>query len=483
MKIFSKIIYIVLVFVGVCVVAASAMEPWLDNNVNKKTVLAFIFIYIVFLVLIMAICFKLSPKVLNRMVIVGFIFMAILLLTIVFNMKLIPKVDLSHIYKQCMEMLDNSSEKFSDVKYFGFYTNNIPITIVIYWVFRMAKAVGCTDYRLAGGLFNVCMILVTMVSSYKILKQLTNYRLASFIMIVLFTNPVFYAYVAYYYTDTISIPFLVIGCYCIIRGMKADNCYRECIYYIFSGILITFGMKIRVTTLFIALAAIAAFIIQKKWKALLKYLISFLLGFVCINMVWFQIYNYHIPFETKDSKVTMEHFLMMASKGNGTFDAQDVAYTKSFKTHEDKVKNNRKLWKQRVIENGLLGNLRLVAKKESIVWGVGTRGFLQYTQYVKEKSLCYELIAGKYSVVFKSYMQAYNIVLFLMITFGIIAGRKNRSLFIFEIYWGGAILFYAFWEAHPRHAISFLVLITFLIIPFIENISGKYMSYKRKHMM
>ena len=111
-----------------------------------------------------------SERTLYYLTIAG-IFAAVIVQTyIVFHMRLVPEVDLNHIYDYCVDMVETGKISFGESKYFAYNTNNIPLAIVIYYVFRMAAFTGM-DYRIAGGLFNVLLILVMYVSAFLILKK------------------------------------------------------------------------------------------------------------------------------------------------------------------------------------------------------------------------------------------------------------------------------------------------------------------------
>lgn len=86
-----------------------------------------------------------------------------------------PEVDLNHIYDYCVDMVETGKISFGESKYFAYNTNNIPLAIVIYYVFRMAAFTGM-DYRIAAGLFNVLLILVMYVSAFLILKKLLRFE-------------------------------------------------------------------------------------------------------------------------------------------------------------------------------------------------------------------------------------------------------------------------------------------------------------------
>lgn len=460
-----------LILFAIFVVTVSFFEPQIYHDTDLKFILIGLVLYGLLLYGIYRLCMRLPEKSLTYFTYLLIIITFLTQLFIVFKMQVTPKVDLKHIYKQTMDMFEADTAKFTNEKYFSFYTNNIPLAIVIYWIFYLAKLIGITNYRLAGGIFNVLLLFIVYVSTYKILKRITNIRITCFVMFLVLTNPVFYAYAPYYYTDTISLGFMMPGVYFMLCGYQEGNKYKKYSVYFLSSILMSIATKIRITSIFIVLAFVVFLILKRQWKTIKQFTLSFLCGILLFSVLWSGIYNYHIDFDTKDSAVPAQHFLMMASKGKGTYNDDDVAFTRSFETHEEKVTNTTRVWKERIKENGILGNIRLIVTKEAIVWGIGTRGYFQYTQYVVNENDCYHLISGEKSIYFRSFMQAYNIILFLLIGLGIFINRKQdyNYMLVLSIYWLGAIVFYMFWEAHMRHPVSLLILLTIMIIPLIEK--------------
>ena len=116
-------------------------------------------------------------------------------LVIVFQMQLVPSVDLSHIIRQIEESLNTGNPVFTNESYFGFYTNNIPVTILLYWVFRIARAIfgAGVNLRVVGGLFNVLMIFLTMLGAYTLLRKKTTPFVTFWVMLLLLANPTVYA--------------------------------------------------------------------------------------------------------------------------------------------------------------------------------------------------------------------------------------------------------------------------------------------------
>lgn len=476
-KSIEKITYYFVITAALFVLCVSFIEPVIMKDVNIIKVLPVLMCYAALLMGILALSRRLSERILYCLIIAGMFFAAIVQIYIVLNMQLIPKVDLNHIYAKCVNMVETGKNTFSGSKYFAYNTNNIPLAIVIYYVFRIAAFAG-VNYRIAGGLFNVLLIFIMYASAFLILKKVTTIRTTAVYMAVLLTNPAFYAYAPYYYTDTISAGLVMAGVAFIVYGCHKKKNLRKIIYFLTAGFLIGFATCIRVTSIFILLAAGVWILLNKYWKKLITLGIPVLCGLLIFQMMWGVIYRHHVDMDTYDSAITVEHFLMMGSHDSGTYNVKDMRFTRSFPTHEEKVKNNKKVYLEHLRENGVVGNLKLAIKKEAIVWGIGSHGYVQYTKNVLEKTTCYKWLVGKKSGLFRTYMQAYNVMLYVLILAGVFcAFRKKKTdkySWVLAIYWCGALVFYIFWEAHPRQSVSILPLLTMLAVPWIEKSCIEY---------
>ncbi len=271
------------------------------------------------------------------------------------------------------------------------------------------------------------------VAAFLILKKVTTIRTTVVYMALLLTNPAFYVYAPYYYTDTISAGLLMAGVCFFIYGCDKKKRHWKVIHFLIGGFLLGFATCIRVTSIFILLAAGVCVLLKRQWKQLFTLGIPLLCGFLIFQAAWSGVYHYHVDMDTYDSAITVEHLR----------------------------------------ENGVLGNLKLMIKKEAIVWGFGTHGYTQYTENVVEKTACYEWLAGEKSSLFKAYMQAYNIILYILILAGVLCTLHKRETdkysWILAIYWCGALVFYIFWEAHPRQSVSILPLLNMIAVPWIER--------------
>lgn len=166
-KSIEKITYCFVIIAALFVSFVSFVEPLVMKDINITKVILVLLCYAAVFAGSLTLFRQLSERALYYLIIAG-IFAAVIVQTyIVFHMRLVPEVDLNHIYDYCVDMVETGKISYAESKYFAYNTNNIPLAIVIYYVFRMASFAGM-DYRIAGGLFNVLLILVMYVSAFLI---------------------------------------------------------------------------------------------------------------------------------------------------------------------------------------------------------------------------------------------------------------------------------------------------------------------------
>ena len=424
-----------------------------------------------FFTTICILCIRLPEAFLKNSFRVLAVFIFVLYIIEIFSLQLQPNVDLSHIIEQSLDMLEKGTHEFTNKSYFSFYSNNIPIAIIIYWVFYIGKVIlgEAFQYSIVGGLFNVIMIWIGFLCFFRLVDKLThNYKTAFFYKIIMLCNPLFFVYASYYYTDTVSIPLSIAAVLCLVTAYQSEKAKKYFLLFL-AGILFAIASKVRVVTLIILIAIAVTLIYKSFWKQLLRLIVLFSAAFFVTEVMYGAVYNYHITFDTSEQSVPVTHFLMMGSHDNGTYDGNDVKYTKSFQNYEERQQKTWEAYCKNLKENGLFGNISLLLKKEAI-WGIGTRGYYQYVKNVKEETFLYQIIAGSYMGITKGILQAYNLAIMILIFLGLLYSRQKMTLMqlILVIYWGGTILFTALWEAHPRHIMSYIPFLTLLGLPFAE---------------
>ena len=477
-NVLEKLCAVILFLFGLYIAVFSFTGQGWSDTVSAAFIAAGAAICLALLALWAAVCRRWDERFLFRLLLVLWFLCVEAQVLIALKMQVDPDVDLVHIYKQVVSMVKHHTDVFGDTGYFQFYTNNIPVGMLLYRVFLAAsKLMGHpVPYRLVGGLFNVAMIWLAFFFIYQILRLMCPVRTRIFTMGVLLLNPVFYAYASYYYTDTMSLPFLAGGAFFLLRAWKSRREPAAWLLAFAGGVLIFSGFRIRITCLFILLAFLpAAWSDAYKTRRLAVTAAGAAAAFVVVWALYTPLYHHQFPYDTTDTQVPFTHFLMMGSHGRGIYDSNDVKFTLSLPTKKEKTEKTVQKWIENLKANRLAGNLQLLRTKEEIVWGVGTRGYYQYTKKVTQPTRVDQWITGDRSGVFRGYMQAYNGFFFAFLALGIAAGWKKKVFFhrVLLFYWAGAVLFYCLWEAHPRQAVSYLPLLTLLGVPFFARLMGE----------
>ncbi|MCR5372449.1 MAG: hypothetical protein K6E41_03160 [Solobacterium sp.] len=396
-----------------------------------------------------------------------------LMVWIVCTVHLRPSVDLSHSISQIEEMVQNSTPIITK-KYFTQNPNNIPLTILLYRVYSPVRAVFGTSVSLeqTGGLLNVFMIETAIICLFRLIERIDAPSFSRWsVKWIILLNPVWIAYAPYYYTDTISLPFAAAGLLVLIISLQNTIPLKRTALCYLSGLLLFAAMKIRVTFILLILSVLIGLMYRRKRRDFLKTTVVLLLSFLSVQFVYQRLEDVHMQMDTYDTALPATHFMMMGSHGDGKYSYDDCVYTLSFSTHEEKVRHTWKAYLDHLKQNGIPGNIKLIVKKEIVVWCSGTRGYDQYTEHVRDETRLYHVFYGNCSGWFKGLMQSYQILLFVCIALGLRKYRSGTSdlFLLIMVFWCSTILFSVIWEAHARHALSYIPFLTFLCLPAFQK--------------
>ena len=423
---------------------------------------------------------------------------------IAYTVRLTPQVDLSYVYDEALYMVSHGTTTMAqNLDELLFYPNNVPITILIYWVFRVAIKIGWTDFRFIGGFFNVCCLLIMYILVYRIAHFHTSKKNAAAVLFFFLLNPVYYAYASYYYTDTISSCLLAITIFlfelALLMGRRSGQ-IPECeasrggisseegdgkggpvlqsvLFYVFlvlSGIFFFATFTIRITSLFTGIAYVVVLLFTRKWKQLLKTCLPVILAVLLASAAWKPFKAIYFPYDTTDTSVTWTHYVNMGQSDdrNGRYYHPDVERTKAQPTKEGKNAVNLASFKERVGSRSFLQNCRFALRKLEITFATSHKEYREFTQFVEAPSWIFYKMFTWESVGFRGYMQSYQNVYYLLILTGLLLAlfsQKADPLYnVVMILLFGAYLFYVFWEAHPRHCIIFMIPSTMLLIPLLS---------------
>lgn len=405
------------------------------------------------------------------------------------KIRSVPVFDLSNIEVEAKTMLNNG-RNFENINYFAKYTNQIPLTVFVYYIYNVANILNISDLKMFATVINSIFIGATAFITYLSLKKIKDYKIGLLSLIFFIINPVFYLYASYYYTDTMCMPFAAFGFYLFICALKNDNYKKYLSLLLASGIIFAIGFKIRVVVGILLIGTLMGTVISNKFtKKLIIKLGAVLLGFIIgLGVVALIFKSFNMPYN-KNLEFPPTHWIMMGlnEQSEGIFSSTDHNKTKSKKTYSEKVKYNVKTIRKRIKNFGLIELARFDATKISINWSNGDYNYIETLGNVENNNKLYNYTIGNKRIFLVYYMQILKASILLILFICLINEIKNKeqknafSNIYISVF--GAFLFYLLWEVKARYSLSFLpwiIMIFGIGISHVENIltQGKILKIK-----
>ncbi len=405
---------------------------------------------------------KLQEKTSNKIAVIICIIFFIALIIFGKVVMAIPGYDAADLQQQAIKMLDNSG-KFNDEEYFSIYTNQVPATILIYYIYKIGIILGISNLRMFATIINALFIAITAFFTYMSVKKLKDYKLALITLVFFVLNPIFYLYTSYYYTDTLCMPFAATAMYLFISAIKSDNRKRAILSLVGSGIIVMLGFKIRAVLIILPVAMILQIILNNKInKKTLINLSSIIIGaFIGVIIYTLIAIPFNVP-KDKDTEFPALHWVMIGlnKETDGAWTDTEYKYTKKYETAETKKQADLKIIKKRLKELGIKGYYDLSKVKLSQTWSNGQYHAWDHLDNVEDFNIVYEYVNGNKQKFMLYYLQICKTLLLLLFTISVakeILKKDEEKLngFIYISIFG-AFLFYMLWEVMCRYSLSFL---------------------------
>lgn len=438
---------------------------------NLKSIVLILGIIILSLLIIKNInyIFKASNK---RLIIINLLMIGIILIgqiIYIINFKYVNYSDLSEVHSCAIEIVKNGFIDKND--YLARCSNNIPITLFWAFIFKVYTTLGITNLKLSAIFTNMFIIDAAILMMCLIIRRNFGNKKMTSLLGLICINPIIYAYLPTYYTNTVSLFFYIGLIY--LYDLYINKTKNKLIFILFS-FLSVLGIKIRVTVGIIIIAILIHCYMKEKFYSFLKFIVSMFLVSIIILTTLNSIENKFIKFDYSDTALPVTHYLMIGSSGVGGYNYSDVVFSSSFETHSDKVKGTTKEFINRIIKAKVKGNIERINTKIDRVWASGTYGFRQSANNVEEFSKLYPYILGERSKIFNYYCQIYQGTILLFAVAYLIGCYKKKEMEFQDIYkliiFGGFI-FYIFWEANSRYGLMFVPFIMFLALDGVDTVN------------
>lgn len=444
---------------------------------------------------------KLKEQALGRLALVCIVLLIIGQLAFLLLIRPMLRYDPLKVFDMAIEMLKTHTISGTyETGYFARYTNNYPITILTYWFLLLLSKCGIPDsmFMPAVQLMNIACITSSIWLGYLILKELKGRRTGVLYLIVCVISPLSYVWAGYFYTATLSMPFLMGILYLYLRLTKVRTYTKRILLGGLLGLILILGYKLRATVM-IAMIAIVLLMIWKLFVGILSaprsektfslldairpYLISGIAFFLTAGLslgFWNAAVNHYVAFDYKNTGFPMVHWVMMASRWDGAFDQTDELYTSSFDTKEEKIAADKQVLLERIQDAGPIGLITLTGRKLLNTWVDGTDTYQAENSFASYGKI-YDYLLGNKSGFLTIYSQAFRV--FQMLTVGIAAllgfialRRKNGppKLFLVQLTLLGGMAFHILWETSPLYSISFTFLGLMLLADSIASLAEAF---------
>ncbi|MCM1100875.1 MAG: glycosyltransferase family 39 protein [Clostridium sp.] len=382
----------------------------------------------------------------------------------------------------------------SNHDYFLVCPNNHNLFLVLYYVwyykflllFLPLDLYGFSGYA-AVVVLNALSIVGTSVFGFLAAKKGKDNTTAFLFLALsgLFVPYYLHAYKAY--ADTLSLPYVTMALYFYVSAAKEQaKTGKAVIFYILTGLSLAVGALVKGSVLILMVAMIIYTLVNRErlWKKLCAPVIL-LLVCVLVSQTWTYYKDHCSWIDTSESdrfELPTAHFLMMAAKGGGDYKWEDVQYSLSFPTYEERKQADTEEFIRRVKSHGSAGGyLSYQICKVAEVLADGNYAQYVHLEFTFEAAPALKewvSSSGKYYPLYYGWITIY-ITLFYISVFvsayrGIRAGGSLNTLL--HICLCGALLFFSFWEFKSRYLLNFVPLFMLCTVFTLSEFADLYVS-------
>ena len=367
-----------------------------------------------------------------------------------------PSWDFGRVYDIAKDYALGNFTRF-DAPYLYMCDNNIAISVFFSIVFKIAVILGLkTQLFNIGMLINMFMIDLSLLYVYLFFKKINDKYSKPFFAMCLFFSPIVF-YLPIFYTDTITLPFVIIPLYYIYQYLFHK---KKKSYIITAGILLGIGGIMKPTVL-IPFIAMAIYLFFKKYYMQIFQLLI-IIGFIFLGHKIFIKLNFK-PEGFEEIRIPKNHYVMIGLEGYGGFSQEGYEYTMKYVGEENKKKADNKRIKSRVQEmiqkNQILS---FYNKKISHTWTDGTfyahkklkryPKYPQYTKYIKSSK--------NNDVFYWMFSNAEWIILLILMLVGLylckFLSKELQDLqWILSLSILGLFFFLLIWETRSRYLVNY----------------------------
>ncbi|MCL2858818.1 MAG: glycosyltransferase family 39 protein, partial [Streptococcaceae bacterium] len=272
---------------------------------------------------------------------------------------------------------------YNELDYFLRYPNNQFFGIIVNALLSPFR----NDQARVLVLTTLSAVLTTLsvLSGSLIVKKIASLKTALLFNLIAFGFVPFYIYGAEFYTDTASIPFVMLGLLFMIYAVKSETRTKSILWWVLASITVFTGFAIKPTVVFPMIALFVFLIINKKWRKVVLFLPISAILFFGVQTGVKAIIAQDPAFTAQANKrynLPMMHWITMSMSPinqYGGFNPQILEYSLSFSDKASKAEADKALLIKNLKEMGPLGIGKQLWRKISYTWVNGDMSDFFYT--------------------------------------------------------------------------------------------------------
>lgn len=365
------------------------------------------------------------------------------------------------------------------LEYFYYYPNNLPLTIVLQFLFRAFYRLGVTDFFTLGTVFNAACVDLAYLFLFLIVRKLKDTASAFFALGVLALCAPIQSYISYFYTDTTTMLFPLAAVYWGLCLMESAGLKQQLRYAALLGLFVGFGTELKYSVIlsFLALCVTLALNGCRRQLALAALCVALCFGAFRFGFNRFA-YTHILDEDTAYDKATpMLAWIAMGMGGDGSHNAEDNYAVWAQETHAEKVAIAKQQLADRLTEKGIGGTLLFLNRKAVRSFGSGDMEYVLSLSYSPmRQTLGTKILEGHGTpyLVYDTFVQGYHVLLLCCLVLGgaLALRRRDATLFLPQVAAFGLLLFLLLWEAGTRYLLNYYPILLLCALPGYQAIFG-----------
>lgn len=486
-KVYESIYKMVLIILVICTVYCFVISVFGKKQVydyNAYILIMGIIVYIGIICVLYQKCKELTDKKLNYIIIA--MLASYFMLTLIFGLRIKSErpADIFNLHNAAISYLNTG--EIQNIDYFYNYPYQLNYTYILIAVYKMGSLLGIEDFRTSGTLFGTFLLFFSAILVWKITEIIKDKTLGVMVLFIYVTNPIFWIYSSYYYTDLMGmLCILLIICIALFINKNIASNLNYLLSFVL-GFIIFSGYKFRATVIIGGIAVFALGIVKinkTKEKIIYYNIVAMVIGMIIAILVHKGIDSYFGLELDKNKQFPIVHWIMMglSEESNGRWSGELWNYTNSFPTYNEKFLADIEAINQSLSEMGVLGIIKLLFTKLTIMWTDGMTALItnfktsvhygdlyEYTIGNKNAFMCYatQIMRGSLLICLVPYL-----------FYEIKQKFSRKSILAVTIF--GCMLFYLIWEVHEKYVLMFLPLLMIMAAFGLDVIIKLYSNFHK----